>query len=61
MRKKEVYKNTLAKQYLVDVRTFNTWIKKHLDKIGLTNDEYAKVKKFTPLQVVRIYECLGEP
>lgn len=61
MSKKDVSKKTLAAAYLVDVRTLNDWIKRHLHTIGISIEDYNKIRRFTPIQVVKIYECLGEP
>lgn len=61
MSKKDVTKKTLAAAYLVDVRTLNDWIKRHLHIIGISMDDYNRIRRFTPIQVTKIYECLGEP
>ncbi len=61
MSKKDVTKSRLAAAYLFDVKTLNAWIKRHLDSIGLTEPEYNRIKRFTPKQVSKIYEALGEP
>jgi hypothetical protein len=50
-------KTQLAARYKVCTRTLNKWIKPFMSEIG----ELEKTYIFTPEQVRKIYEKLGEP
>lgn len=49
-------KSQLAHAYEVDLRTFNTWIKNHLRKIGRPYGRF-----YTPFQVQLIFQLIGKP
>jgi len=46
----------LALLYGVSINTLRTWLKPHRNRVGTKNSRY-----YTPLQVLRIFECLGYP
>jgi hypothetical protein len=49
-------KKELSIQYGITIKTFNKIIQPFEDIIGVKNGRY-----YTPLQVSKIYECLGLP
>ncbi len=50
-------KTQLAARYKVCIGTFSKWIKPHSEYIGMRENTYL----YTPDQVKKIYEVLGEP
>lgn len=49
-------KTTLAKLYNIHVDTFTKWLEPFAEQIGTVTGRI-----YTPKQVEKIFECLGEP
>ncbi len=64
MNTRPMSKSQLAEQYGISVQTLHSWIRR-AGLVGegclFTESEYKYIRIFTPLELSKIYEALGEP
>ncbi len=54
-------KKQLAASYGVSVKTLNSWLRPHLQTLGINSDKFRRMRVFTPKQLQKIFDIIGRP